>query len=74
MPITLARATYSLTAVLPTPVASLTWRTLSPSSCVSRSTSRIFLIDTLIPAIGRPAVVLDRGCRSADSNVDGSYA
>jgi REP element-mobilizing transposase RayT len=29
-------------------------RTLSPSSCVSRSTSRIFLIDILILAIGRP--------------------
>src|ERR1700684_1774959 len=39
---------------LPTPVASRTSRTLSPSSCVSRSTSRIFLIDILILAIGSP--------------------
>src|ERR1700674_1073332 len=54
IPTTLARLTYSQTAVLPTPVASRTWRTVSPSSCVSRSTSRIFLIDILIPAIGCP--------------------
>jgi hypothetical protein len=54
IPITLARFTYSQTAVLPTPVAARTSRTLSPSSCVSRSTSRIFLIDILIPAIGCP--------------------
>ena len=49
-----ARLTYCETAVLPTPVASRTSRTLSPSSCVSRSTSRIFLIDILILAIGSP--------------------
>src|SRR5215813_13975303 len=49
-------------------------RTLSPSSCVRRSTSRIFLIDTLIFGIDCPAVFVDRGCRSADSNVDGNYA
>jgi hypothetical protein len=55
IPITLGRATYSLTAILPTPVASLTWRTLSPSSYVSRNTSRTFLIDTLLPAIGHTA-------------------
>src|SRR6202140_36821 len=54
IPTTLARLPYSQTAVLPTPVASRTWRTVSPSSCVSRSTSRIFLIDILIPAIGCP--------------------
>jgi hypothetical protein len=54
IPATLARLTYSETAVLPTPVASRTSRTLSPSSCVSRSTSRIFLIDTLTLAIGSP--------------------
>jgi hypothetical protein len=53
-PTTFARLTYSDTAVLPTPVASRTSRTLSPSSCVSRSTSRIFLIDILILAIGSP--------------------
>jgi hypothetical protein len=64
---------YSPTAVLPTPVASLTCRTLSFSSCVYRNTSRIFLIDTLFVAIDRPAVLVDSRCRSADSNVDGSY-
>jgi hypothetical protein len=54
IPITLARFTHSQTAVLPTPVASRAWRTLNPNSCVSRSTSRIFLIDILILAIGGP--------------------
>ena len=57
IPTTLARLTYSETAVLPTPVASRTCRTLSPSSCVSRRTSRIFLIDILILAISCPCRV-----------------
>ena len=35
-------------------VTSRTARALKPSSCVSRSTSRIFLIDIPIVAIGRP--------------------
>src|SRR5664280_1677204 len=51
-PATAARRTYSPTAVLPIPVASPTRRRLIPSACVSRSTSRIFLIDTLSAGIG----------------------
>src|ERR1700674_1706204 len=70
IPTTLARLTYSETAVLPTPVASRTSRTLSPSSCVSRSTSRIFLIDILILAIGSPRS--SQGLPISDSDVDGS--
>src|ERR1035437_4382970 len=51
-PATAARRTYSPTAVLPIPVASPTRRRLIPIACVSRSTSRIFLIDTLSAGIG----------------------
>src|SRR5664280_2517689 len=55
-PATAARRTYSPTAVLPIPVASPTRRRLIPSACVRRSTSRIFLIDTLSAGIGHPLV------------------
>ena len=55
-PATAARRTYSPTAVLPIPVASPTSRRLIPSACVRRSTSRIFLIDTLSAGIGHPLV------------------
>src|ERR1700675_2725165 len=51
-PATAARRTYSPTAVLPIPIASPTRRRLIPSACVSRSTSRIFLIDNLSAGIG----------------------
>jgi hypothetical protein len=51
-----ARRTYSPTAVLPIPVASPTSRRLIPSACVRRSTSRIFLIDTLSAGIGHSLV------------------
>src|SRR5450830_1484579 len=55
-PATAARRTYSPTAVLPIPVASPTRRRLIPGACVRRSTSRIFLIDTLSAGIGHPLV------------------
>src|SRR5450830_1751152 len=55
-PATAARRTYSPTAVLPIPVASPTRRRLIPSACVRRSTSRIFLINTLSAGIGHPLV------------------
>ena len=64
MPSTFPRLTYSPTAVLPTPVAALIWRTLSSSACVSRCTSLIFLIDTLIVGVAASAasaVLVDRG-------------
>src|SRR5450759_1395976 len=51
-PATAARRTYSPTAVLPIPVALLTGRRPMPIACVRRSTSRIFLIDTLSAGIG----------------------
>src|SRR6516225_4917989 len=50
-PITLARRRYSPTAVLPTPTASAISRSLIPSACFSRSTSRTFRIDTFVPGI-----------------------
>jgi len=70
-PATAARRTYSPTAVLPIPVASPTRRRLIGIACVRRSTSRIFLIDTLSAGSGHLL-----GCqedRSADSTVDGGY-
>src|SRR3954463_11003661 len=68
-PATAARRTYSPTAVLPIPVAPPTSRRLIPSACVRRSTSRIFLIDTLSAGIGH--LLVARKTRSADSTVDG---
>ena len=54
MPLTAARRTYSPTVDRPTPVAIAICRPLMPSACLSRSTSRTFLIGALSAGIGPP--------------------
>src|SRR6478672_4516635 len=58
MPITLARQTYSPTVVFPIPSDCAIERSLIPSACLNRSTSRTLRIDNLSAGIRHPLRLL----------------
>ena len=70
MPITLARQTYSPTVVFPIPSDCAINRSLIPSACLNRSTSRTLRIDNLSAGIRRPLRLLQRPDHAIRSPTD----